>query len=413
MTFLELRHQVEDALKTSGYSKGTLKSTKCVFNHLQHYLEKGQNFELTHELASQFLLEKNGTLDWDALTKSQKGSVRCVEYLTTWLESKELRKSKKRRRKIPFEGKLGQSFEDFLLRESHTKHPATLKHHRMRLSHLYLYLYERNMVCMDITTEIIIGFLAHLDNIKTIAERDNHIISIRAFMKFLCERKELQDCSYERWINLLRLKRPVSKKIPSVYTQEEVERIIASIDRISTIGKRNYVMILLCARYGLRAIDVVGMRFCNIDWDTNEIRVRQQKTDKEITLPLSEEVGCALIDYIKNGRPSANTPYLFIKHSAPYGALSSGVMALNVSTYMRRAGIDSTGKRTGSHILRHSLASNLLKANEQLPVISEILGHKSTESTKSYLKVDLDRLRQCALDVPFVSSLFYDNLYGK
>ena len=64
------------------------------------------------------------------------------------------------------------------------------------------------MVCMDITTEIIIRFLAHLDNIKTIAERDNHIISIRAFMKFLCERKELQDCSYERWINLLRLKRP-------------------------------------------------------------------------------------------------------------------------------------------------------------------------------------------------------------
>ena len=163
MTFLELRHQVEDVLKTSGYSKGTLKSTKCVFNHLQHYLEKGQNFELTHELASQFLLEKNGTLDWDALTKSQKGSVRCVEYLTTWLESKELRKTKKRRRKIPFEGKLGQSFEDFLLRESHTKHPATLKHHRTRLSHLYLYLYERNMVCMDITTEIMIGFLAHLE----------------------------------------------------------------------------------------------------------------------------------------------------------------------------------------------------------------------------------------------------------
>ena len=109
-----------------------------------------------------------------------------------------------------------------------------------------------------------IEFLAHLDNIKTIAERDNHIISIRAFMKFLCERKELQDCSYERWINLFRLKRPVSKKIPSVYTQEEVERIIAFIDRISAIGKRNYAMILLCARYGLRAIDVVGMSFASI-----------------------------------------------------------------------------------------------------------------------------------------------------
>ena len=72
MTFLELRHQVEDALKTSGYSKGTLKSTKCVFNHLRHYLEKGQNLELTHELASQFLLEKKWNFRLGCIDKISK-----------------------------------------------------------------------------------------------------------------------------------------------------------------------------------------------------------------------------------------------------------------------------------------------------------------------------------------------------
>ena len=79
---------------------------------------------------------------------------------------------------------------------------------------------------------------------------------------------------------------------------------------------------------------------------------------------------------------------------------------------MRAAGIDSTGKRKGPHALRHSLATNLLGLNNQMPVISEILGHTTSESTKSYTRVSLDMLRQCALDVPFVPSSFYDNIYG-
>ncbi|WP_025069275.1 tyrosine-type recombinase/integrase [Bacteroides gallinarum] len=84
----------------------------------------------------------------------------------------------------------------------------------------------------------------------------------------------------------------------------------------------------------------------------------------------------------------------------------------NLADWMRAAGIDSTGRKHGPHALRHSLATNLLGVNEPIPVISEILGHSTAESTTVYTRVNVDMLRQCALDVPFVSSSFYDNLYG-
>lgn len=102
---------------------------------------------------------------------------------------------------------------------------------------------------------------------------------------------------------------------------------------------------------------------------------------------------------------------MFLTAHAPYKELGSNTLGANIAEWMRYAGIDSTGKRKGPHALRHSLATNLLGANNQLPVISEILGHSSTESTRTYTRVNVDMLRQCALDVPFVPSTFYGSLY--
>ena len=131
-----------------------------------------------------------------------------------------------------------------------------------------------------------------------------------------------------------------------------------------------------------------------------------------MTLPLSEEVGSAIIDYIRHGRPDIDLPFVFIKAHAPYGELKATGLAANLADWMRAAGIDSTGRKHGPHALRHSLATNLLGANQPVPVISEILGHSTSESTMVYTRVSVDMLRQCALDVPFVKSSFYDDLYG-
>jgi site-specific recombinase XerD len=242
--------------------------------------------------------------------------------------------------------------------------------------------------------------------------RNNILMSIRLFVRYLCSCELLTDTNTGRWMSLLKLHQVYQPKIPSVYSQEEVESLVNAIDRGHPQGKRDYAMILLAARYGLRVSDIIGMRFCNLDWEHNRIVLFQQKTDKKVDFPLSEEVGNAIIDYIKYGRPQIELPYIFITAHAPYRELTSNVMGAAIKDYFRVAGVNFTDKKHGPHSLRHSLASNLLKSNEPLPVISEILGHSSTESTLEYLRIDMNLLRQCTLEVPFVPSSFYGNLYG-
>jgi integrase len=236
-------------------------------------------------------------------------------------------------------------------------------------------------------------------------------MTVRIFIRYLCSCELLTNNNPEQWMSILKLRKVHQPKIPSVYSKEEVEALIGAVDRGNPQGKRDYAMILLAARYGLRISDIIGMRYCNLDWEHNQIILFQQKTGRKIILPLSEEVGNAIIDYLKYGRPKVELPYIFIAAHAPYKELTSNGMGTTIGDYFRVAGIDFTNRKHGPHALRHSLASNLLKSNEPLPVISEILGHSSTETTTEYLRIDMNQLQQCALDVPFVPSSFYGNLY--
>ena len=236
-------------------------------------------------------------------------------------------------------------------------------------------------------------------------------MTIRVFLRYLCTEKLLQNNREEYWMSILKPRSVRQPKIPSVYSREEVERLIDAIDRGNPQGKRDYAMILLAARYGLRASDIIGLRYCNLDWTNNRIVLLQQKTGKKVELPLSEEVGKAIIEYLKFGRPNVDEPYVFITAMAPYCKLTSTGMNITITTYMRQADIGFEERKHGPHALRHSLASNLLSLNEPMPVISEILGHSATESTMCYLRVDFNQLKQCALEVSCVPSSFYENLY--
>lgn len=189
-------------------------------------------------------------------------------------------------------------------------------------------------------------------------------------------------------------------KIPSSYTQEEVQKLLKSIDRGNPKGKRDYSMILLAAVMGLRAGEICNLRFENINWEKNEVAFQQTKTNKPILLPLLPEVGNAIIDYLQNGRPISDSDTIFLRHICPIGAISKSTLHSIVTHYMRLASIPiPKGKKHGPHALRHSLATALLEANTPVPVISEILGHDSSNTTSIYLKIDIPHLRECALDV--------------
>jgi len=408
---VELRARVGAFLCVNGYKEKCIKKFNHTWNHLQSFMDSHQLKAYTPKTGEDFLYEKHGTLEYVKLFKRQKDCVRHIEVLNDMLVSDQIHVKRRKNSEIVFEGEGGRPFNDFITTQLTMKKEGSIKHYKARINYLYQFLKSEARTIHTLDMPLAIQYIAKLDREKSANERDSYVMTARVFFRFLCERRELQDCRTEKWMSLLKIKNVRAQKIPSVYTQEEVESVINAIDRTSPQGKRDYAMILLAARYGLRSSDIVGLRFANLEWEQNRIALFQQKTGKKIVLPLSEEIGNAIIEYIRYVRPNIDVPYIFITNRAPYKTLGINTLGVNVSNYMRAAKIDSTGRKHGTHSLRHSLASNLLKMNESLPVISQILGHKNTNSTMTYLRVDTEQLRQCALDVPFVPSAFYTNLY--
>jgi site-specific recombinase XerD len=190
-----------------------------------------------------------------------------------------------------------------------------------------------------------------------------------------------------------------TKPVQKLWTREEVKALLGFVDRSDTKGKRDYALMLLMVRYGMRVGDIINLKLTDIDWESMAIRFRQEKTSVVNVLPILDDVGWALADWITNVRPEqANTPHVFTRLTAPY----CGMKSLNnvFSRRMMIAGISRSGcGNAGPHSLRHALASNMLAEQVPLPVITAVLGHSTSISTMVYLHSDIEGLRQCALDV--------------
>jgi len=192
-----------------------------------------------------------------------------------------------------------------------------------------------------------------------------------------------------------------SERIPSYYTTDEIHAILCQVDRNTDFGRRDYLILLFAVQLGMRAGDIRHLKFKNIKWNLNTVEFIQRKTKKSIRLPLTEELKYALADYMKNSRPKVDDPHIFIRHRAPFQPfVESNVFHHVINKYMLLAGIQIKNKKHGLHSMRHSIASNLLKNHTPYPVISGILGHETTSTTKFYLRIDIEQLRIVALEVP-------------
>lgn len=191
--------------------------------------------------------------------------------------------------------------------------------------------------------------------------------------------------------------------LPRYLPPRDIERIIASCDVCSARGQRDRAILLLLARLGLRAGDIVQMRLQDIDWRGAWIRVAG-KGRQQIRLPLSREVGQALVAYLQHGRPPASTDTLFLRSRAPFrGFRSHTTVSVIVARAMRRAGI-ARPSRGAAHLLRHSIASSMLRQGASLQEISALLRHRSIETTRIYAKIDVRGLQQIAQPWPEVRS---------
>jgi site-specific recombinase XerD len=225
-----------------------------------------------------------------------------------------------------------------------------------------------------------------------------HIVSsLRQFFKYLwLHGLHSQDISPY----LPQIRRQEHEHIPSVWKQKDVEAILAAVDRSSPLGKRDYAILILATRLGLRVGEIKTLKLEYIHWERATIEVFQPKTGTTVLLPLSEEIGQALIDYLRNGRPSIVHREVFVRHAAPFNPFSQNTRLYHIITnYRRKAHVPAkTSGHQGLHSLRYTLATNLLEQGTTMETIAAILGHQSVETTQIYTKVNLTALRSTALD---------------
>lgn len=225
---------------------------------------------------------------------------------------------------------------------------------------------------------------------------------MRQLLRYLYHNGHLPD-DYSTAILTVRCR----KIVPSVYNADEIEAMLCSFNRTGTVGIRNYAMVLMAVRLGMRASDICGLEFKDIHWEKNTIEFVTQKTGKATVLPLTADIGNAIIKYLKDARPDSKDSHVFLRMQAPYSKLNPSALHSIVTKAFREADIViNPGRRHGPHALRASLATSMLAEEIPLPVISETLSHSSTDTTKIYLKVDMHHLRSLALEVPDLTGVW-------
>jgi integrase/recombinase XerD len=187
--------------------------------------------------------------------------------------------------------------------------------------------------------------------------------------------------------------------VPPLLADNEINRVIATANRSTARGRRAFAILLLLARLGLRAGEVVALELDDIRWDVGEILVRG-KGQQHDRLPLPKDVGKALAAYLRRGRGTSASRRVFLRSIAPHAGLSGPTaVCLVAREALRNAGLRPAG-RVGAHVFRHSLATRMIRHGASLAEISQVLRHRSIHTTQLYARVDLEALRSVALPWP-------------
>jgi integrase len=185
--------------------------------------------------------------------------------------------------------------------------------------------------------------------------------------------------------------------IPRAISAAAVRQLLASVNRHTLMGRRDYAILLLLARLGLRACEVAALEVSDLDWEAGQITV-QGKRGVRAMLPLPADAGAAIAAYLRHGGPRHTSRRVFLRMRAPVGPMGAGAFGSVVRHALQRA--DVVAPTTGTHQFRHALATQMLRRGASLTEIGEILRHRSPQTTTIYAKVDLDALRTLALPWP-------------
>jgi site-specific recombinase XerD len=219
--------------------------------------------------------------------------------------------------------------------------------------------------------------------------------NVRLFMMKLYAYLYESGLSQSSYGALLSFKVNRGKKVPETQGADELAAMLGAIDRTTDEGKRAYAVMMLGIVLGLRACDVVAMKLSDVDWVNGEIRILQAKTAVSVILPLTKDVGEALYDYILYARPQSDSEQIFLRLNHPHIGLKSAVTIGEIYGACRKAAGLPHSQRF--HTLRRSLGTSMLSSGTSVSTVAQVLGHSEVDSTKSYIAVDKEHLKMCAM----------------
>ena len=275
--------------------------------------------------------------------------------------------------------------------------PGTVRQHittaAQFLAHLDYELRPERLAAL--TASDVEGFVRGAGEHQSRASLQHTVAQLRGFLRFLAPRGVLPP-GLEYPIDTPRVYR--QEQLPRSLPWPTVRRLVDSIDRRTPQGLRDYTMLFLIATYGLRACEVVALTLDAIDWRGRRLHVPQRKTRTPLVLPLTDAAGTVLLRYLRRGRPAASQRELFLRQRAPAGVLKPTAVTEIFQQAVRRSGLPIPFH--GPHCLRHSQAVALLRQGVGLKTLGDLLGHRTADSTRAYLRLATDDLREVALVAP-------------
>ena len=402
----ELISATEGCMKKQGYSASTISEYKKIWRMFWVYANDKKIEGYTTELSCAFIKSKfGGTEDFPG-TETQRRYRASLNKLDEYFHYGFITSKRRDSRKTY---SFPKEFEDQVFLYLTKRRESGLSESRIQSIMIYLERFTNHMSdnglrsLKELTIPLVNSHIEYTTQF-TASTITNTMSCLRGFFQYLYKTGvTAKDFS----VYLPQLRHTVEDPIPSAFSKEEVEKVLNCVDRSNDKGKRDYAMLMLAAKLGLRSSEICSMEMSNIKWTENRIEIKQQKTGNQLILPLLNDVGNAIIDYLKvrPQKPETDSPNVFLRVASPYQRLENNSLYTITEKYMQRSGIHiPPQKKHGPHSLRHSLSSMLLEKRVPLPVISGILAHKSSDTTKVYLRIDILQLRECPLEVPAISN---------
>lgn len=394
---------IMESMSQQGTSPGRLKNFENSYNVFERYLSDNSIAKIDENICLEYVYAKTGQRfeRFECVTSNAKADYRMrpllllLRYLKDGQFCCDVRKTKS-----PFvcPACFKSEYEAFceeLIYRGYRQ--ATIDTNTQKVQVLIAYLAAQGVTSSaDITIRHIESYLKTIED-KAVKYIGVFLYVFRNFFSFLYERGYT---AFDLAPMLPKVRISRNASIPYVWSKADIKKLLGAIDRYDPKGKRDYAILLIAIRLGLRIGDIRSLKKSSIDWNRKTINLKMSKTGQPIESPLLKDIGWAIIDYLQNGRPATNSECLFVRHRAPFNAFG-GRNAFNkdLHRYILKAGLNMPGdQRHGMHSLRSTLAGNMLEIKSPLPIISEALGHQSINTTSIYLKIDIEGLRKCALD---------------